>query len=39
MQAVDDQGLLPEFSDTLLAELELLDVGEAAVIAMWKRLG
>jgi hypothetical protein len=39
MEGLSSQGVLPDFSDTLSAELELLDVAEAAVIAMWERLG
>ena len=38
MEAVEAQGL-PELVDTKTAELELLDVGEAAVLGMWERLG
>jgi hypothetical protein len=39
METLAAQGLLPEFAATRLAEVELLDVAEAAVIALWKRLG
>ena len=38
MEVVEAQGL-PELVDTKTAELELLDVGEAAVLDMWERLG
>lgn len=39
MEALASQGVLPDFADTRSAELEVLDVAEAAVIAMWERLG
>ena len=38
MEVVEAQGL-PKLVDTKTAELELLDVGEAAVLEMWERLG
>ena len=39
MEAAALQGILPEFSDTRQAELELLEVGEEEILAMWKCLG
>jgi hypothetical protein len=39
MEALASQGVLPDFADTRSAELEVLDVAQAAVIAMWERLG
>jgi hypothetical protein len=38
MEEVASQGL-PDFPNTCRAELELLDVGEEVVIAMWESLG
>jgi hypothetical protein len=39
MEAFASQGVLPDFADTRSAELEILDVAEAAVMALWERLG
>jgi hypothetical protein len=39
MEALASQRVLPDFADTQSAELELLDVAEAAVMALWERLG
>jgi hypothetical protein len=39
METLASQGILPKFAATRSAEVELLDVAEEAVIALWKRLG
>lgn len=39
IEVLESQGVIPDFADTRAAELELLEVAEEAVLALWGRLG